>query len=92
MFCLLICVCAAPPTLGHTPTAPAPLVTAELSPVSSTVHSAASALFAHLSAGSTAASHSTATSQRTAPPASFFGGSTVTQLQPGSATVPAPPL
>ena len=94
MFCLLICVCAAPPTLGHTPTVPAPLVTAELSLVSSTVHNATAALrlFAHLTAGSTAAPSSTAPSQRTAPPASFFGGSTVTQLQPGSATMPAPSL
>ena len=40
---------------GHTLTGPVPLVTAGLSPVSSTVHSAAAALFTHLSAGSTAA-------------------------------------
>ena len=92
MFCLLICVCAAPPTLGHTHTAPAPLVTAEVSPASSTVHSAADALFVHMTAGSTAAPPSTAPSQRTTLPASAFGGSTVTQLQPGSATVPAPSL
>ena len=89
---LLICVCAAPPTHGHTITAPAPLVTAELSPVNNTVHSAATALFAHLSAGSTAAPPSTAPLQRTAPLTTPSGNSTVPQLQPDSATMPAPLL
>ena len=89
---LLICVCAAPPIHGHTLTAPAPLVTTEMSPVSSIVHSAAVALFTHLSAGSTATPPSTASLQRAAPLTTPSDSSTVPQLQPDSATVLVPPL
>ena len=89
---LLISVCAAPPNHEHALTAPASLVTAELSPVSSTVHSAAAALFARLSTGSTAAPPSIAPLQRATPLITPSGKSTVPQLQPDSATVPAPPL
>ena len=46
---LLTHVCAVAPTHGHTLTGPVPLVTAGLSLVSSTVHSAAATLFNHLS-------------------------------------------
>ena len=56
------------------------------------MHSAAAALFTHLSAGSTTAPPSTAPLLRAAPLTTPSGSSTVLQLQPDSATVPVPPL
>ena len=89
---LLICVCAAPPTHGHNLTAPAPLATTEMFPVSSIVHSTLATLFTHPSAGSTAAPPNAAPPQGAAPLTTPSGNSTVPQLQPDSATAPAPPL
>ena len=87
-------MCAAAPNHGHTLTGPAPLVTAALSPVTSTVHSAAAAMFAHLSASGTAAQASTAPLQQAAPVTTSAGTSTMPQMQPDSVTVPAqiPPV
>ena len=87
-----MCVCAALPTHGHTRTAPASLVIAELSPVSSSVHSVAAALFTHLSAGSTVAPPSAAPLQRAALLTTPSGSSAVPQLQLDSVTIPVPPL
>ena len=87
-------MCAAAPIHGHTLTGPATLATAALSPVSSTVHSAAATLFAHLSASGTAAQPSTAPLQQAAPVTTPASTSTVPQMQPDSVTVPAqiPPV
>ena len=87
-------MCAAVSKHGHTLTGPTTLVTAALPPVSSTVHSAAAALFAHLSASSSAAQHSTAPLQQAAPVTTPASASTVPQMQPDSVTVPAqiPPV
>jgi hypothetical protein len=84
-----LCVCAATTTREHTLTGSAPLVTVDLSPVSSSVHKAAAALFTHLSAGSTAAPSCTASLQQAVPCTTLSGTSTVPQMQPVSVNVPA---
>ena len=84
------CVCAATTTCEHTLTGPAPLVTVDLSLVSSSVHKAAAALFARLSTGSTAAPPCTSALQQAVPCTIPSDTSAVLQIQPISVNVPAP--